>query len=103
MKNTKNKKTQKNIYTLSAIAMIIVLSFSYIICIYKTVILASDAENNNKKIASLSLSINQKEFDYILEVSKIDLNKATELGYVKNKESMVAYNNISNNSELAIR
>jgi hypothetical protein len=103
MKNTKNKKTQKNIYTLSAMFLILVLSFSYIICIYKTVVLASDSELNNKKISSLSLNINQKEFDYIGQISKIDLEKAMELGYVKNHESSVAYHNIKDNSELAIR
>jgi hypothetical protein len=103
MKNTKNKKARKNIYTLSAMFLIVVFSFSYIICIYKTVILASDSEINNKKISSLSLNINQKEFDYIGKISNIDLDKAIELGYIKNHENMVAYSNINNNSELAIR
>lgn len=103
MKNTKNKKTQKNIYTLSVMVLIVVLSFSYIICIYKTVILASDSEMNNKKMSLLSLNINQKEFDYISQISKIDLARATELGYIKNHESVVAYHNINDNSELAIR
>ena len=51
MKNTKNKKARKNIYTLSAMFLIVVFSFSYIICIYKTVILASDSEINNNNIS----------------------------------------------------
>lgn len=102
MKNTKNT-TQKNIYTLSSIVMVVLLSFSYIICIYKTVVLASDTEVNNKKIALLSAEINQKEFEYIAQVSDLDLNKAISLGYVKNNEDIVAYFNINDNSEFAIR
>jgi hypothetical protein len=83
--------------------MVVLLSFSYIICIYKTVVLASDTEVNNKKIALLSAEINQKEFEYIAQVSDIDLNKAISLGYVKNNEDIVAYFNINDNSEFAIR
>jgi hypothetical protein len=103
MKNTKVNKTQKNIYTLSGIAMVVLLSFSYIICIYKTVVLASDSEINNKNVALLSAEINQKEFEYISQVSDIDLNKAIDLGYVKNSEDIIAYFDINDNSEFAIR
>jgi len=103
MKNTKVNKTQKNIYTLSSIVIVVLLSFSYIIYIYKTVVLASDSEVNNKKIALLSAEINQKEFEYISQVSDIDLNKAIDLGYVKNNEDIIAYFDINDNSEFAIR
>lgn len=99
----KNNKTQKNIYTLSSIIIVVLLSFSYIVCIYKTVVLASDSEVNNKKIALLSADINQKEFDYIAQVSDIDLDKAISLGYKKNSDDMIAYFNIKDNSEFAIR
>lgn len=99
----KNNKTQKNIYTLSSIIIVVLLSFSYIVCIYKTVVLASDSEVNNKKIALLSADINQKEFDYIAQVSDIDLDKAISLGYKKNSDDMIAYFNINDNSEFAVR
>jgi hypothetical protein len=99
----KNNKTQKNIYTLSSVIVLVLLSFSYIVCIYKTVVLASDSEVNNKKIALLSADINQKEFDYISQVSDIDLDKAISLGYKKNSDDMIAYFSINDNSEFAVR
>lgn len=102
MKNTKNKSI-KNIYTLSSILMVVLLSFSYIVCIYKTVVLASDTERNNKKIALLSSEINQKEFEYIAQISDIDLDKAISLGYVKNNEDIITYFSINDNSEFALR
>lgn len=102
MKNKKNN-TSKNIYTLSAATLAIALIFSYIICIYKTVVLASDSEINNKKIAILATNINQKEFEYIGQVSDIDLDKALALGYEKNTEDRIAYFNINGNTEFARR
>ena len=102
MKNKINN-TSKNIYTLSAATLAIALIFSYIICIYKTVVLASDAEINNKKIAILATNINQKEFEYIGQVSDIDLDKALSLGYEKNTEDRIAYFNINGNTEFARR
>lgn len=99
----KSTKIQKNIYTLSSIITVVLLSLSYIVCIYKTVVLASDSEINNKKIALLSADINQKEFDYIGIVSDIDLDKVISLGYSKNNEDVIAYFNINDNSELARR
>ena len=103
MKRIIENQIQKNIYTVASIVMVVLLSFSYIICIYKTVVLASDTEINSKKIASLSNDINQKEFEYISQVSDIDLNKAISLGYVKNNENVIAYFNINDNSEFALR
>lgn len=102
MKNTKNNKS-KNIYTLSMASMVIALVFSYIICIYKTVVLASDSEINNKKISILTATINQKEFYYIEQVSDIDLDKAISLGYIKNTEDKIAYFNTNDNKEVATR
>lgn len=102
MKNKQNNKS-KNIYTLGATSLVVILVFSYIICIYKTVVLASDTEINNKKISILTAKINQKEFQYIGQVSSIDLDKALSLGYQKNTEDKVAYFNIKDNTELAIR
>ncbi|MBC7981638.1 hypothetical protein H7X65_01025 [Candidatus Parcubacteria bacterium] len=101
MKNRNNKS--KNIYTLAASTLVVLLVFSYIICIYKTVVLASDSEINNKKISVLTASINQKEFEYIGQVSSIDLDKALSLGYQKNTEDRVAYFDTRINSELARR
>ncbi len=103
MKNIKDNKLENNIYKLFSIAMVVALSFSYIICVYKTVVLASDSEINNKKIALLVAEVNQKEFEYISLVSDIDLNKAIGLGYVKNNEDVIAYFDIKDNSEFAIR
>ncbi len=102
MKKIQNNKS-KNIYTLSAASLVVMLVFSYIICIYKTVVLASDTEINNKKVSVLTATINQKEFQYIGQVSSIDLDKAISLGYQKNTEDRIAYFNIKDNSELAIR
>lgn len=101
MKNNNNKT--KNIYTLSIAAVVVALSFSYIVCIYKTVVLASDSEVNNKKIATITANINQKEFEYIEQISTIDLDKAISLGYQKNSENKIAYFNIKDNSEFARR
>ena len=101
MKNRNNKT--KNIYTLSIAAMVVMLTFSYIVFIYKTVVLASDTEVNNKKINSLSAIINQKDFDYINQLSLIDIDKAIALGYTKNTEDRIAYFNTKDNSEFARR
>lgn len=99
----KNSKTTKNTYTLSIVIMTLTLVFTYIICIYKTVVLASAIEVNNKKIEILSTDINQKEFDYIRDISLINLDKAISLGYKKNSEDIIAYVNINDNSEFALR
>ncbi len=90
----KNRIT-KNTYTLSVIVMTIALTLSYIICIYKTVVLASASELNNKQVESLSADINQKEYDYIREISAINLDKAISMGYKKNTEDIIAYVNIN--------
>jgi len=102
MKNKKNNKS-KNIYTLALATMVIILVFSYITCIYKTVVLASNSEVNNKKISVLTAIINQKEFDYIEQVSSIDLDTALSLGYQKNTQDRIAYFNIKDNNEFARR
>ena len=99
----KINKTQKNIYTLSILSITAFLGISYIICIYKTVILASNIEMNNKNIELLSNTINQKEFDYIASVSDLDLDKAISLGYIKNTQDKVSYFDINNNGEFALR
>ena len=98
----KNSKT-KYIYTLSTVILTIMIMFSYIICIYQTVVLASSSEINSKKIDILSTNINQKEFEYIRNVSEINLDKAISLGYKKNTEEIIAYVDINNNSEFARR
>ena len=85
MKKIQNNKS-KNIYTLSAASLVVMLVFSYIICIYKTVVLASDTEINNKKVSVLTATINQKEFQYIGQVSSIDLDKAISLGYQSDRD-----------------
>ncbi len=97
------KNKSKNIYNLSVLTMVLILSFSYIVCIYKTVVLASDSEINNKKIAIINEIINQKEFDYIDKVASIDIDTAASLGYKKNSENMIAYSNIKDNTEFARR
>ncbi len=102
MKNRQNNKS-KNIYTLGTVSLVVMLVFSYIICIYKTVVLASDSEINNKKISVLNATINQKEFEYIGQISSIDLDSAMALGYLKNTEDRIAYFSIKDNSELAVR
>lgn len=101
----KKNKTQKNIYTLSLtiLSMTLFLGVSYIICIYKTVILASDIELNNKNIELLSNNLNQKEFDYITSISDLDFDKAISLGYVKNTQDKISYFDINDNSEFALR
>lgn len=98
----KNKNDKKNIYVLGSLSIVVLLVFSYILCIYKTVVMASNSEINNKKIASLSANINKKEFEYISKVADIDLDKAMALGYVKNHKDVISYLNINNN-ELAVR
>ena len=97
----KNRIT-KNTYTLSIIVLTIMLTLSYIACIYKTVVLASSAEKNNKQVENLSANINQKEYDYIRDISEINLDKAISLGYKKNTEDIVAYINVKD-VNLAIR
>lgn len=102
MRNRQKTKSI-NTYTVSMTSLVIMLIFSYIICIYKTVVLASDSEINNKKISVLTATINQKEFEYIGQVSSIDFDAAFALGYIKNTEDKISYFNIQDNSELAIR
>jgi hypothetical protein len=52
----------------------------------------------------LSANINQKDFDYLSDISDIDLNTASSLGYQKNTDDRVAYVSINdNNNELARR
>ena len=54
----------KNRTIKSIIVMSIILTMSYIVCIYKTVVLASTAEVNNKQLEVLSADINQKLYIY---------------------------------------
>ncbi len=99
----KTQNKSKKIYNLSILTAVFILVFSYIVCIYKTVVLASDSELYNKKISTLNATINQKEFDYIEKISSIDIEKATTLGYKKNTENQIAYYNINDNKEFARR
>lgn len=100
---SKTQNKSKKIYNLSIFTAVFILVFSYIVCIYKTVVLASDSEIYNKKISTLTATINQKEFDYIEKISSIDIDKATALGYQKNKEDQIAYYNTNDNKEFARR
>ncbi len=99
----RNIRITQNTYTLGAIITTFVLIFSYIICIYQTVVLASAVELNNKNIQDLSTDINQKEFNYIRDISEINLDKAISLGYKKNTEDIIAYVNTNDNIEFARR
>ncbi len=99
----KNIKITRNSYTLGIVTMTLILVLTYIVCIYQTVVLASSVELNNKNIQNLSTDINQKEFNYIRDISEINLDKAISLGYKKNTEDIIAYVNINDNIEFARR
>ena len=102
MKKIQNRTMIKKI---NLFMLILTLSFGlfYIVFIYKTVVLASNMEVNNKKNEILSFDINQKEFAYIENLSSLDMDKAASLGYLKNTEAKIAYFNIKDNNELAVR
>lgn len=93
----------KNRTIKSIIVMSIILTMSYIVCIYKTVVLASTAEVNNKQLEILSADINQKEYSYIKDVSEINLDKAISLGYKRNTEDIISYVNTKDVKEFALR
>lgn len=97
----KNKKIKKNIYIAGSIFLTLILS--YIICIYKTVVLASALESNAKSVAALEAEINQKEFEFIGKISELDIEKAISLGYQKNTHDKVAYATVNTNNEFALR
>lgn len=83
-------------------SMVVLLSCGYVVCIYKTVNVASNHEKTLTRFAELQSEVGEKEHIYIEKTSSINIHEALALGYEKTTES-VAYINTSKDTSLAIR
>jgi hypothetical protein len=105
-KNIQNpilKSITKHVSVTSTLfSLVVLLSCGYIVCIYKTVTVASNHEKTQTLFAELQSQVGAKEHVYIEKTSSIDMNQAIALGYEKTIES-VAYINTHKDTSLAIR
>lgn len=105
-KNIQNpilKNIIKHISTTTMLfATIVFLSVGYVVCIYKTVTVASNHEKTSAMLAELRSQVGEKEHVYIEKTSNITLEGAIALGYEKTTES-VAYITQDKDTALAIR
>lgn len=105
-KNTQNpilKSITKNLsYTSVLFSLVVLLSFGYVVCIYKTVTVASQHEKARTAFAELQSSVGEKEHVYIQKTAAITLDQALLLGYEKTAGA-VAYINTSKDIALAVR
>ncbi|MES2985755.1 MAG: hypothetical protein V4686_01350 [Patescibacteria group bacterium] len=101
---------KKNIYKLLAkinrtsalFSLIILLSCTYIVCVYKTVTIASHYEREQIAFSELQAVVGQKEHEYIQKTSTIDVETALALGYERSTGA-VAYIDTVKDVALAVR
>ncbi len=103
---------KKNTYTLIAkkinktsvlFSLIMLLSCAYIVCVYKTVTIASHYEKQRIAYSELQSIIGQKEHAYIQITSTIDVESALALGYQRSTGDEVAYIDTHKDIALAVR
>ena len=96
---TKNSKK----YTYSLLTLSLFLVGSYIIFIYKTVIVASEHQSQKKVFVALQARVSEKEHIFIEESTQFDMDEALRLGYVKTPEKNISFVDLSKDTSLAIR
>ena len=83
-------------------SLVILLSFAYIACVYKTVTIASNYEIERISFSELQTVVGEKEHSYIVKTSTIDMEEAVKLGYERSAGN-VAYLETEKDIELAVR
>lgn len=105
-KNTQNpilKSIMKHISLTSTLfSLVVLLSCGYVVCIYKTVNIASNHEKTLTLFTELQSAVGEKEHVYIEKTASIDMSQALAMGYEKTTQS-VAYINTHKDTSLAIR
>lgn len=84
-------------------SLIILLSCTYIVCVYKTVTIASHFEKERVAFSELQAEVGQKEHVYIQKTATIDVETALALGYERSTADEVAYIDTHTDSALAVR
>lgn len=97
------KKLHNTRVTLVAIAITLFFVTAYIVCVYKTVIVASEHEMKKKVYTELQITVGEKEHEYIQANAKFDTDEAIRLGYIKTPESNISFINLTKDTALAIR
>lgn len=90
-------------YTYGLLTLSLCLVVVYIVCIYKTVIVASEHEVEKKAFGSLQVSVGEKEHAYIQENTQFDIEGAIALGYIKTPEAHISFIELNKDTSLAIR
>ena len=83
-------------------SLIVLLSLTYIVCVYKTVTIASHYEKQRIAYSELQAVVGQKEHEYIEKTSVIDVETALALGYERSTGD-VAYIDTHKDTALAVR
>lgn len=84
-------------------SLIVLLSCTYIICVYKTVTIASHFEKERVTFSELQAVVGQKEHAYIQKKATIDVETALALGYERSTTDEVAYIDTHKDVALAVR
>ncbi len=105
-KNIQNpvlKSITKHISVTSVLfSLVVLLSAGYVVCMYKTVTIASHHEKTLALFTELQSRVGEKEHVYITKTSSITMSEALALGYEKTTES-VAYITTDTEKSLALR
>ena len=83
-------------------SLVVLLSGGYVVCIYKTVTVASNHEKLLAVFTELQSEVGEKEHVYINKTSSITMVEALALGYEKTGEK-IAYIHTDKDISLAIR
>jgi serine protease inhibitor len=83
-------------------SLVVLLSCGYIVCVYKTVTVASNHEKTLALFTELQSQVGTKEHVYIEKTSSISMGEALAMGYEKTTGS-VAYIKTHTDTSLAIR
>ncbi|MES2623058.1 MAG: hypothetical protein V4576_01465 [Patescibacteria group bacterium] len=90
-KNTFKILIQKINVTSVLVSMVLLLSCTYIACVYKTVTIGSNFERERIAFGELQTAVGEKEHAYIEKTSIIDIDEAIRLGYEKSNTAAIAY------------
>ena len=101
-KNIYNTIIKKITSTSILFTLVILLAFTYIVCVYKTVTIASHYEKEHIALAELQTTVGEKEHMFIQKTSTIDVDTAIQLGYERSI-SAVTYIDTTKETELAVR
>lgn len=78
----RNIESRSQAIMIALIALSILLVFSYVGLVYKTVMNAVAKEKIETQIASLNSDLSEKEFEYITKKGAITVDLASSLGFV---------------------